>query len=641
VVSRSANARIRLVVAAVALSFVLALVLAATGVVAPRGSGIALGASSTVTVLSGDVLVSHAGSDFVSLADGDIVGPGDVVRTQDGARAVITYFEGSTVEIEPGSELSIDEASSRPDGSTVILMTQNVGRTWHVVTHLLSGGSRYDVRTPNTTASVRGTAFQIDVADDQTVVTTTEGRVAASDVAKTAEVIVAPGLTSAIKKDQKPEEPKPAPEPERKVTVNMGTATSSLVVDPLGRSNGVKDGKVIIQTPGAQVTTINGQLVITMPNLPDGKIATVVEKKDRPAGSTVEVTTTVSERGREPVQTQESVRLTDEAKIVTGVEVRHGAPDAPPVIRPVDEPEKKDLPKDKVLATPHPERAAPVFRPAIPVVAPAVAESPKPSAATDRKPEDVRSPDPGQVKPEEKKPDDQGSQGTEAKKPQPGAAAPAKPEETNRSSGFVPVLPLAPGPATSAPPARPADSPKLAPSQSDDSKTAEPTRSSERTASPPAPPAPVAPAAPPALPAPGVGSRTAAPTDDAGAKDKDQKGGGQKTDAPSTPQPANAAPASGAPASAAPANVPAVPANVPAAPAAAPSAPQNSGANQPIVPAAPAAPVIPSPATPSTPNAPAVVPAAPAIVTPPPTPAPTDKSDKGNSDKGNSDKKNH
>ena len=474
-----------------ALSFVLALVLAATGVVAPRGSGIALGASSTVTVLSGDVLVSHAGGDFVALVDGDIVGPGDVVRTQDGARAVITYFEGSTVEIEPGSELSIDEASSRPDGSTVIVMTQNVGRTWHVVTHLLTGGSRYDVRTPNTTASVRGTAFQIDVADEQTIVTTTEGRVAASDVAKTSEVVVTPGFTSTIKKDQKPEEPKPAPEPERKVTVNMGTATRSLVVDPLGRSNGVKDGKIVIQTPGAQVTTVNGQLVITMPNIPDGKIATVVEKKDRPAGSTVDVTTTVHERGREPVQSEDRVRFSDDAKTVTGVEVRRGAPNAPPVIRPVDEPEKKDLPKDKVLATPHPERAAPVFRPAIPVGAPAVAESPKLSTGTDRKAEDVRSPEPSE----------------------------AKPEETPRQrSGFVPVLPLLPVPATAAPPTRRADSRTHAPAKNDDRRTAEPTRSPERTASPPGPP--------------GAANRTAAPNGDAWAKDKDKdrQNGAQKKD---------------------------------------------------------------------------------------------------------------
>ncbi len=338
-------------------------------------------------------------------------------------------------------------------------MTQNVGQTWHVVTHLLTGGSRYDVRTPNTTASVRGTAFQIEVAEEQTVVTTTEGRVAASDVAQTAEVVVTPGFTTAVRRNQRPEEPQRAPEPERTVTVNVGAATGSLVVDPLGRSNGVKDGKVVIQTPGAQVTTVNGQLVITLPNIPDGKLATVVEKKERPVGSTVDVTTTVQERGREPVKIEDRVRLADDARTVTGVEVRRGTPDGPPVIRPVEEPEKKDLPKEKVLATPRPERAAPVFRPAMPVVAPAVTGSPQPSAA-DRKAEDVRSPEPGRP-PAEKKPD---VQGAEAKRSEQRTAETAKPDETPRQrSGFVPVLPLLPVPPTAAPPARSMDAPTPAP----------------------------------------------------------------------------------------------------------------------------------------------------------------------------------
>ncbi len=454
--ARSTSPRVRLLVAAVALSFVLALVLAATGVVAPRGSGIALGASSTVIILSGDVLVRHAGGDFAALVDGDVVGPGDVIRTREGARAVITYFEGSTVEIEPGSELGIDEASSRPDGSTVIVMTQNVGRTWHLVTHLLSGGSRYDVRTPNTTASVRGTAFQVEVAEEQTVVTTTEGRVAASDVARTAEVVVVPGFTTAIKRDQRPEEPKPAPEPERRVTVNVGATTGSLVVDPLGRANGIRDGKIVIQTPGAQVTTVDGRLVITLPNIPDGKLATVVEKKDRPAGATVEVTTTVQERGHAPVKIEDRVRLGDDARTATGVEVRE-APGAAPVLRPVEETEKKDLPKEKVLATPKPDRVAPIFR-AAPAAAPAEVASARPTAA-ERTPglPPGGSPEPARTvvpdaTPAEKKRDEASA---EPKKPEPRseepqAAEPKKQVETpaprQAPSGFVPVIPLFPLP---------------------------------------------------------------------------------------------------------------------------------------------------------------------------------------------------
>jgi hypothetical protein len=62
---------------------------------------------------------------------GAILGPGDTVRTGTDARAVLTYFEGSTVEIEPDAERTIDTAHANPDGNTVIIMKQDLGETWH------------------------------------------------------------------------------------------------------------------------------------------------------------------------------------------------------------------------------------------------------------------------------------------------------------------------------------------------------------------------------------------------------------------------------------------------------------------------------------------------------------------------------
>ena len=372
VTDRVTGSRKRIAVGGVAMSFVLAVVIGISGVIAP-GGGAALAASTTLTIIDGEVQVSHDGGPFELARDGAVLGPGDVIRTASDARAVLTYFEGSTVAIEPSSELAIDAAHGSPDGSTVVVMTQNLGRTWHVVTKLIGGGSRYEVRTPAATASVRGTAFEVGVeraasGEFTTRVSTSEGLVAAAAPATPADpqpepVVVAAGFqTNARSSERKPATPTLAPEPERKVTVTVGNA-NSLVVDPLGRANGFKDGKLVIQTPGAQVTRLAGTLQITLPGLPDGKLATVVQRPaDLSTAIDVPVITTVHEKGKPSTLLQDTVKASE---AVAGVEVRKSAGDAAPELRAVGDDEKKDLRRGKVAAQPTLPQRSSVFRPGL------------------------------------------------------------------------------------------------------------------------------------------------------------------------------------------------------------------------------------------------------------------------------------
>ncbi len=347
--------------AGVALSFVLAIVTGISGLLAP-GGGAALAASTTLTIIDGEVLVSRAGGPFEVAQDGAVIGRGDVIRTAVGGRAVLTYFEGSTVAIEPSSELAIDEAHASPDGSSVVVMTQNLGRTWHVVTRLIGGASSYEVRTPAATASVRGTAFEVGVERGAgglvtTRVFTTEGLVAAAAPPTPADpqpepVVIAAGFqTNARSSERKPEAPTLAPEPERKVTVTIGDP-SSLVIDPLGRANGYKDGKLVLQTPGAQVLRLAGTLQITLPGLPDGKLSTVVQRRADGTGTPIDVPviTRVRENGKSTLH-EDTVPA---GEAVSGVEVKRGGSgaEAMPELRRVTEEEKKDLKKPKVAAAP-------------------------------------------------------------------------------------------------------------------------------------------------------------------------------------------------------------------------------------------------------------------------------------------------
>ena len=257
-----------------------------------------LRAAAVLTVISGDVLMRFGAGEFSSAADGAVLYVGSTVRTSSDARAVITLFEGSTVELEPSSDISIEEATIH-GGSTIVQLAQSLGRSWHVVTHLTTADSRYEVRTPSATASVRGTAFEVAVASGlggpTTTVTTTEGLVATA--AASSEVLVSADQTTTVRASSAPEPPRSAPDADRVVTISA-VSESTLVVDPLGRANGIKDGKVVAQTPGARVRMQDGTIVVTLPNVPEGVFSTTVAPS---AGAPVTVSTTVTDRGAEPV----------------------------------------------------------------------------------------------------------------------------------------------------------------------------------------------------------------------------------------------------------------------------------------------------------------------------------------------------
>ena len=164
-------------IAAIVLVVTLALALGSSAVLAPEAD--AYVSRTALTFAAGSVLLSHDGSSFKPAHEGDVIAAGDTIRTESGAAAEITYFEGSSVRLEADTQIVVESVRTEADGGTVIGMMQTLGRTWHVVTKLISGSSRYEVRTPSSTASVRGTIFAVDVYVDAdgpgATVTTSEG----------------------------------------------------------------------------------------------------------------------------------------------------------------------------------------------------------------------------------------------------------------------------------------------------------------------------------------------------------------------------------------------------------------------------------------------------------------------------------
>ncbi|MGB5926048.1 MAG: FecR domain-containing protein [Dehalococcoidia bacterium] len=130
-------------------------------------------APSTLTILSiteGNVSVMKAGTaSWIEAEVGMSLGVGDSIKTGDDSSAEITFFDGSTIELQAGTEIEIASLDISADtGSTTITLEQTIGNTISRVTKLLDPASRYEVETPTGVVAVRGSVMQVYVIEDGT-----------------------------------------------------------------------------------------------------------------------------------------------------------------------------------------------------------------------------------------------------------------------------------------------------------------------------------------------------------------------------------------------------------------------------------------------------------------------------------------
>jgi hypothetical protein len=148
----------------------------------PAPPPVVISAASTLTILSissGEVFVMRAGSaEWIKAQVGIPLEVGDSVKSGDNSKAEITFFDGSTIELEAGTQIQVTSLAIASDtGSTTILLKQEVGKTVSRVTKLADPASRYEVETPACIAAVRGSIMQVEVVDGKTWVTCIEGNV--------------------------------------------------------------------------------------------------------------------------------------------------------------------------------------------------------------------------------------------------------------------------------------------------------------------------------------------------------------------------------------------------------------------------------------------------------------------------------
>ena len=120
------------------------------------------GVKAQLIIESGVVKVKHDGYWTIAENGMDLY-ESDSIKTDDNSAASIVLFKSSVVRLDKNTEVTIEELIREEETSVII--QQESGRTWNTVTKI-SGIDHYEVQTPTTVASVRGTAFVVIVQEN-------------------------------------------------------------------------------------------------------------------------------------------------------------------------------------------------------------------------------------------------------------------------------------------------------------------------------------------------------------------------------------------------------------------------------------------------------------------------------------------
>lgn len=112
-----------------------------------------------LVIESGDVQVKHEGGSWIEADNGMLLYQSDAVKTGDNSTASIILFESSIIRLDSNTEVKLKEILQEADKTSVTIQ-QDAGRTWNTVLKV-SGIDDYEVQTPTTVASVRGTSFDV------------------------------------------------------------------------------------------------------------------------------------------------------------------------------------------------------------------------------------------------------------------------------------------------------------------------------------------------------------------------------------------------------------------------------------------------------------------------------------------------
>jgi hypothetical protein len=191
----------RRIVIPVTLIAIIAIV-AGIGVPSLSSPSSVLASGCTLSIYSGEVDILSPGQEEIQPGiDGMTLEVGTRIITAADSQALITFFDGSTLNLEPQTDIEIERLVSGDEQSINIVLKQYIGKTWSRVIKMAD--PHYEIQTPSAAAVVRGTIFMVEVDETgETIVATNEGLV--SVIGEDEEVFVPAGFETNVKKGATP-----------------------------------------------------------------------------------------------------------------------------------------------------------------------------------------------------------------------------------------------------------------------------------------------------------------------------------------------------------------------------------------------------------------------------------------------------
>jgi hypothetical protein len=169
---------------------------------------------TVLSIVEGNVLIQKIGSsNWNTGKEGTTLQAGDKIKTDTAARATVTFFDGSTIDLNSGTEISLDELLSKSSTTPkTIKIGQTIGETGSNIIKLVDPASRYEIDTQSGVAAVRGSKMVVQVVTDGTTsVYNVEGAI--SFTAQGQEVMIPVGSVSNAKPGAAPSAPQPGVPP--------------------------------------------------------------------------------------------------------------------------------------------------------------------------------------------------------------------------------------------------------------------------------------------------------------------------------------------------------------------------------------------------------------------------------------------
>jgi hypothetical protein len=269
----------------------------------PRGDALSAAVAATLSILNTDITSQRGGAgDFSPALDGDLLANGDVVKSSTAGRAVLTFFDASTITVETGSQVKVTTLNRLDNGGIQATIEQSLGRSWNSVQKLKTPDSKFEIKTPTSTAVVRGTSFEVLVVQNadgtfQVTYKTDEGELAVTANAGGTVAVPANTQVSIATNQPAPAAATPIPaSPTLRVTSSAGLGYA--LTAPTGATCGSAGNKAEI--PGClvngNVVTIRepvaGRYALTMTSAAAAQGATV--KVEALRGASVEATQTLT-----------------------------------------------------------------------------------------------------------------------------------------------------------------------------------------------------------------------------------------------------------------------------------------------------------------------------------------------------------